>query len=312
MTAMADTLFDRSTPARVGVTALNLLLPGLGLIRLGHGREGILIGAGALAMIWLMAGLAVALPVGTFAMQGLILAWFYLVYLTFLLFSLVRTWPKSRRDRGDQWWSRWYAIILWWLLGITSSFGSSGLLHLSYRPFYVASESMIPTLMKNEKLIGDMRWHQPQIGNIVLFRDPHHIVRIYRVAAVGGQTFEMRNGVPIIDGHPAIQKLEGEMPAPVSWLGQDTGQVFAEHLPGETGSHRILLISEVSPRNVPAIRLPAGSMYLLGDDRDLAADSRVDPEMGGVGVMRASAIIGRPLYLTLSKDRSRIGQRADH
>jgi len=171
---------------------------------------------------------------------------------------------------------------------------------------------MVPTLMKDEKLIADMRWHQPQIGTIALFRDPQHIVRIYRVAAVGGQTFEMRNGVPIIDGHPAIQKPKGEMPAPVSWSGQDTGQVFAEHLPGEAGSHRILLIGEGAPRNVPAIRLPAGTMYLLGDDRDLAPDSRVGPEMGGVGVMPASAIIGRPLYLTWSKDRSRIGQRADH
>ena len=311
MTTPFDTLFRRSTPARVGVTALNLLLPGLGLIRLGHGREGILVGAGALALIWLMAGLALALPVGSFAMQGLILAWFYLVYLTCLFFSIVRTWPKSRRDRGEQWWSRWYAIILWWLLGVASSFGSSSLLHLSYKPFYVASESMIPTLIKNEKLVADMSWRRPQIGNIVLVRDRDGDVHILRVAAVGGQTFEMRNGVPIIDGHPAIQKRIGEMPAPVKWAGGN-GQIFAEHLPGETGSHRILLIEEASLRNVPAVRLPAGSIYLLGDDRDLAADSRVEPAMYGVGIMPASAIVGRPLYLTWSKDRSRIGQRADH
>jgi len=263
-------------------------------------------------MIWLMAGLALALPVGTFAMGGLIVSWFYLVYITFLFLSAVRTWPKSRRASGEQWWSRWYAIILWWMLSIASSFGSSGLFHLSYRPFYVASESMVPTLIKNEKLVADMRWHQPQIGNIILFRDPHHVVRIYRVAAVGGQTFEMRNGVPIVDGHPAIQKPKGEMTAPERWLGRNTGQIFAEHLPGEAGSHRILLIGEGAPRNVPPIRLSAGSMYLLGDDRDLAADSRVGPDMGGVGVMPASAIIGRPLYLTWSQNRGRIGQRVDH
>jgi len=39
MTATPDTLFDRSMPARIGITALNLLLPGLGLIRLVRGSR---------------------------------------------------------------------------------------------------------------------------------------------------------------------------------------------------------------------------------------------------------------------------------
>ena len=50
----------------------------------------------------------------------------------------------------------------------------------------------------------------------------------------------------------------------------------------------------------------------LDDDRDLSADSRVPLSQNGVGILPASAIIGRPLYITWSKDRGRIGQRADH
>ena len=189
---------------------------------------------------------------------------------------------------------------------------AAAFLHMSYKPFYVASESMIPTFAKNEKLMADMSWRRAQIGNIVLVHDRDNVVRIYRVAALGGQSFEMRDGVPIIDGRPATQKAIGEMPSPVDWSESPTGRVFAEHLPGEVGNHHILLIAEASPRNVPVIRLPAGSIYLLGDDRDLSADSRVPPSENGVGILPASAIIGRPLYITWSKDRSRIGQRADH
>jgi len=307
-----DTLFDRSTPARVGVTALNLLLPGLGLIRLGAGLEGGLIAAGTLALMWLMAALAFTLPAGSFAMGGLILSWFLLVYFLSFLFSIVRTWPKSRRERGTEWWSRWYAIVLWWLLGIASSTGSDALQKRSYRGFYVASVSMEPTLIRNEKIVGDMRWRTPQIGNIVLVRAPDGPPRIYRVAAVGRQTFAMQGGVPIIDGKPATQKQIGQATTSDPNLNHDIGRLMLEHLPGEQGSHHILRLSGSPLDEFPTLHIPPGSIFLLGDDRDLAADSRVSPDEIGVGVLPASAIIGRPLYIAWSKDRTRIGQRVDH
>ena len=312
MTATPESLFDRSKPARIGIAMLNILLPGLGLVRLGHGREGGLIAAGALVAMWLLAGIALIAPVGTFAMQGLIVLLFYLIYTLFLLFSLVLTWRQSRRDRDGRWWSRWYAILLWWIVGIVASIGSSALLHLSYKPFYVASVSMEPTLIRNEKLVADMRWRTPQIGNIVLVRAPDGPPRIYRVAALGGQTFAMRQGVPIIDGHPAIQKQVGLAAISDPTLNGDTGRVMLEHLPGETGSHRILQLPGYSLDEVASVRVPVGALYLLGDDRALAADSRVPLEETGIGMPPASAIIGRPLFITWSKDRSRIGQRADH
>jgi signal peptidase I len=311
MTATPETLFDRSKPARIGISLLNILLPGLGLIRLGHAREGGLIAASALLAIWLLAGIALITPVGSFAMQGLILALFWLIYLLFLLFSVVLTWGKSRRDRGERWWSRWYAILLWWIVSIVSSIGSSGLMHMSYKPFYIASVSMVPTFTKNEKVVADMRWRAPQVGNILLVRDKDGTIRIYRVAAIGGQTFAMRSGVPIIDGHPATQEHVGEMAISDGPIEEQTGRMMREHLPGETGSHLILQLGN-GLDDVAPLHIPVGSVYLLGDDRDLAADSRVPPSENGVGIAPVSTIAGRPLYITWSSDRSRIGRRADH
>jgi len=311
MTATSEALFDRSWPARVGIAALNLLLPRLGLIRLGHAREGGLIAASALLAIWILAGVALVTPVGTFAMQGLILALFWLIYLVFLLISVVLTWRKSLRDEGRQWWSRWYAILLWWIVGMVSSVGSSGLLHMSYKPFYVASVSMKPTFEKNEKLVGDMRWRTPVVGNIVLVRDHQGTTRIYRVAAVGGQTFTMRDGIPIIDGRRAKQAVIGPITFTEGGLAARSGRVLREQLPGETGSHRILRLDD-GLNDFPEVRIPAGHVFLLGDDRDLAADSRVPPGEVGVDIMPVTAIIGRPLYISWSKDRSRVGMRADH
>jgi signal peptidase I len=260
-----------------------------------------------------MAGLGYVAPGGSFAMQGLIYALFVLIYLLFLLLSLVRTWQRSRRDWGSQWWSRWYAIILWFLVGILSSVESTAAMHRSYKPYYVASVSMEPTMHKDEKIVADMEWRTPQIGHIILMRGPDGIVRIYRVAAIGPQSFAMRNGVPIVDGHPAIEKSAGDMAVSDSGLGTRRGHLFHEQFPGEAGSHRILMLDgEGGVRDVPSISLPRGAIYLLGDDRDVAADSRVQPEWDGVGIAPASAIIGRPLYITWSRDRSRIGMRIDH
>jgi len=311
VTAAPETLFDRSAGARIGITLLNLLLPGLGLIRLGHGRVGGLIAASALVAIWLLAGIAMITPVGGFAMQGLIVVLFWLIYLLFLMFSVVLTWRYSRRDHDTAWWSRWYAILLWWAVGMVSSIGSSGLLHMSYKPYYVASVSMAPTFSKNEKLVADMRWRKPQLGNILLVRASDGTTRIYRVAAIGGQIFAMRHGVPIIDGHPATQQPAGEMTISDGPVVGQTGRLLREHLPGETGTHLILQLDN-GLDDVAPVHIPAGSIYLLGDDRDLAADSRVPPSDAGVGIAPISTIAGRPLYITWSRDRSRIGQRADH
>ena len=48
---------------------------------------------------------------------------------------------------------------------------------------------------------------------------------------------------------------------------------------------------------------------MLGDNRDRAADSRVPPEMFGVGMVPMAAIIGRPIRVYWSNDRDRIGTR---
>jgi len=311
MMATPETLFDRSKPARIGIALLNALLPGLGLIRLGHAREGGLIAASALLATWLLAAIALVAPVGSFAMQGLIYALFVVIYLLFLLVSIVLTWRHSQRDHGRQWWSRWYAILLWWIVSAVSSIGSSALFHVSYKPFSIASVSMAPTFTKNEKVVADMRWRTPQVGSILLVRAKDGTIRIYRVAAIGGQTFTMRQGLPIIDGHPAMQEHVGAMTISDVGLAEQTGRVMREHLPGETGSHRILQLGN-GLDDVAPVHIPAGSVYLLGDDRDLAADSRVPLSENGLGMAPVSTIVGRPLYITWSRDRSRIGQRADH
>ncbi|WP_420136819.1 signal peptidase I [Sphingomonas sp.] len=243
-------------------------------------------------------------------MTGLALA--SLATISYLVVACVRTWRGSRDQFGRRWWTRWYALTLWYAISAVSASAAVDLFRPSYRTFYIASISMAPTFAKNESVLSDMSWRTPQIGNILLARDHDGRVRIYRVAALGGQTFAMRQGVPIIDGRAATQIEAG--PIIVSDTSTDgrLGSMMREHLPGEAGEHRIAHVAEFPQDDVKPQRVPPGSIYLLGDDRDMAADSRVPLEYGGVGPVPVSAIVGRPLYVLLSHNPSRIGQRADH
>lgn len=312
VTEIAAPARKRSIIARIGITALNLLTPGLGLIRIGRWREGLKLAAASQLTLWLPAVAVFLLPVASFAilMTGVALA--SLATITVLVLACVRTWRGSRDQFSRRWWTRWYALILWYAISAFAASAAFALLNRSYRTFYIASISMAPTFAKNEKVLSDMRWRTPQIGNTILVRDQDGVIRIYRVAALGGQTFVVRNGVPIIDGHAAIQSEVGPITVSDSGIDPKFGRVMREHLPGETGDHRIAQLGGYPQDHSKPQRVPLGSIYLLGDDRDMAADSRFGPEFGGVGFVPVSAIVGRPLYILWSHDHRRIGQRADH
>jgi signal peptidase I len=298
----------RSTAARVGVAALNLLAPGLGLVRLGHLQTGLLCMCAPVAAILLLIAIAAATPIPRFAALvvavGLLLAGIIALY----VFTIVHTWRTSQLVRAKPWWSRWYSLAA---LVLASSFAGQlavGLLHRYYKPFYLPGESMVPTLNKGEKIIADMRGGlRPQRGNVVLVQ-AGGIARIYRVAAVAGDTIEMRHGVPVINGQQAHERLIGTATY-VGYEGPQPARRLEERLPGEPGTHNVLDLGEEPLADALPVRVPPGSMFLLGDNRDRAADSRVPRAEGGVELVQTSAIIGRPLYIHWSSDRSRIGTR---
>lgn len=310
MTAPPERPLHRSKPARIGVAALNILLPGLGLLRLGLWRR---------ALAWFAPYLFVTTALLVFLRArvpgfGILIGTLLLIFLAaiaIVIGSVVATWRRSAPIVPPEWWNRWYVIVALAALSLTAN-GLSPSMETVYRAFYIPSPSMLPTLLKNDRLIADMRWRTPQVGNILLVHAPSGENRIYRVAALGGQSFAMKGVVPIVDGQAATQSPAGRMALGQSFAGNTSGQLLREHLPGELGSHTILKVMQSPQDDMPTIRIPAGSVFLLGDDRDLSADSRIPTGEMGVGILPVSAIIGRPLYFLWSADHHKIGRRADH
>ncbi len=129
--------------------------------------------------------------------------------------------------------------------------------------FYIPSESMEPVLEIGDRLLVSKlsyRIGDPEPGDVVVFRTPPSMQPaqtaelIKRVVAVGGQQVEAVNGRLIIDGSPVD-----------------------EHY----------LSTEVYTRDFGPVLVPAGYVFVMGDNRRSSQDSRV------FGAIPESEIVGR-------------------
>lgn len=159
------------------------------------------------------------------------------------------------------------------------------------RPFTIPSESMLPTLEP-----GDWLWTVPvkkkpvARGDVVVFRKPGDgsgAFYVYRVIALGGERVSMTKGVLHIDGDAVSledvpdRSLATRYFCPGETVSGDgetlcTLDLWRETLPGGA-SHEIVMPRDRSLRimSFPEKLIPEGHLFLLGDNRANAADSRV-------------------------------------
>ncbi|HET9772567.1 MAG TPA: signal peptidase I [Acidimicrobiia bacterium] len=115
--------------------------------------------------------------------------------------------------------------------------------------FYIPSESMVPTLVKNDRVLVNKlsyKLHDVHRGDIVVFKAPPGAATaqvkdlIKRVVGLPGETIEGRNGGIVIDGKPLDEP----------------------YLP-----------PDVRSRDFPPEKVPPNKIYVLGDNRQDSRDS---------------------------------------
>jgi signal peptidase I len=184
-------------------------------------------------------------------------------------------------------------------------------------PFYVPSGSMEPTLLIGDALLaskfpygygtaslpmqinlpetGRVFEGTPKRGDVVVFRWPGDTAQAWvkRVVGLPGDRIQMRQGQLFINDHPATLKADGFGEAE-----DDNGNVerafrYIETLPNGV-SHAILKLRDNGRLdNTPEVTVPAGKLFVLGDNRDNSADSRVAVRDGGVGLLPVDNLVGR-------------------
>jgi len=185
----------------------------------------------------------------------------------------------------------------------------ANMLYGSYGPhptYTMSSASMEPTLREGDIVMVDgaranCGRTDMKVGDVVVFRRPGEAAPyMHRIVAGPGQTVAMQDGLLMIDGQAAARRPLGSVTVPNTPVRVTE---FEETLPNGA-RHRIYDLGPTGELdNVRATTLAAGSWYLMGDNRDNAADSRVKGPVAGQDIC---AVVLKTVY---SKDGSRVGRR---
>jgi signal peptidase I len=250
--------------------------------------------------------------------------------------------PAEAEAKADIDWWREIRGIVWIVVGVL-------LFHsLVAKPFYIPSESMMPGLLKGDRLIvskfpygwswvspsfhilphasGRLFGRMPERGDVVIVTPPgasrHSEDWIKRVIGLPGDTIMMAAGQLYLNGRPVKREARGAATIPLDdnvrcldragrFRSRAPGgrpvcalPVYRETLPGGK-SYDTIDLGPSAADDYPATRVPPGHVFLMGDNRDDSADSRVAVENGGLGgPVPWENIGGRAEFITFSYDGS--------
>ncbi|MGA7489154.1 MAG: signal peptidase I [Xanthobacteraceae bacterium] len=280
--AGADQGSRRSGPSPLVTALLTVLTPGLGHIYLGQARRG----------ITLFVLVMIADTLLMFAMMGVLARfWMFAVSLGLLLglwlYIMVDAIQRAyrMRDYPHEGYNRWTTYAGAFVLACIIFAGpciyavhanSSGQLLV----MNAITPSMEPTLRVGEYFLADATYYRsraPSRGDVAVYLHPKqtHLYYIKRIIAVEGDRIAIKGGRAVVNGMMVEEPYVEAGPADARFA------------------------------NVAEIRVPAGHVYVLGDNRANSVDSRDTVAHGTVPVAN---LIGRVTDIAISRHLPRIGR----
>jgi len=199
-----------------------------------------------------------------------------------------------------------------------------GIRTIAFEPFNIPSGSMIPTLLVGDYLFvskfsygysrysmpfgpnlfsGRVLGRLPERGDVAVFKLPRDPSQDYikRIVGLPGDRIEVRRGILHINGEPVKRESLGPFIADGDGPRM-TVRLYRETLPENGPAHLIVEQGDdLSLDNTREVRVPAGHVFAMGDNRDNSLDSRVQ---SAVGFIPIENLVGRAEFIFFSVDGS--------
>jgi signal peptidase I len=171
--------------------------------------------------------------------------------------------------------------------------------------YEVDGPSMEPTLLTGEKLFvarcayglalpwlpeALLMWAMPEVGDVVILASPQDPSEdlVKRVIGLPGDVIEVREDTIYRNGHPLA--LDGPHACPEGRF-RSRYSSCETYIESSESHHWNISRSLDWGQTLPPVRVPDGSIYVLGDHRTRSNDSR------SFGPVRASLLRGKVLFM---------------
>lgn len=181
-----------------------------------------------------------------------------------------------------------------------------------WAPFMVTSESMKPTLLEGDYLTAGLTGPADLArGDVILFHPPgRDAIWVNRVIGLPGDQVQVQGGQVSVNGTRLVQQPLASFTEVMGPKGPSqtrpicangavgdgaicTKDIFAEAM----DDGRRYMISNIMDGSFGdefgPVTVPAGKLFLMGDNRDNALDSRFDQGVAGLGLVPMANVIGR-------------------
>ncbi len=253
---------------------LTIFSLGLGHLYIGKAKKGIMLFL--IGQILIVIGFFSFLyaPIGQiiFLSSGLL-------FVIFCIFDAVKLSKKLKLSYALKRYNKWYVYLLYF---VAASFVVQPIVQATSKrnivqAYKIPSVSMKPTLQIGDHIISDKliyTYSDPKRDDIVIFPYPEDPTKVYlkRVIAVGGETIESVNKQIFING-----------------------KILKEPFIIHTDSY--IFPKGFQPRdNFGPLKVPADSLFVMGDNRDQSFDSRF------WGFVKKSSVTGKAIKICWSWD----------